>query len=153
MEAANKGVIRGREASGSKSMSYGISIELNSFEQITSHFDTKHHHRKFSSRLDDFMRLSNAIVVTPGGVGTLLELYFSWQLVQVGHLPVRPIILLGKDFWQGLIDWMKEKQLKGGLVSPGDFDWIAVVDTPEEAVKIIKEEHAKFNALRANKTS
>lgn len=144
MEAANKGARAGRAESKSKSKSFGISIQLDFEKRPNEHLDIKHHHRKFSSRLDDFMRLSNAVVVTPGGIGTLLELYFSWQLLQVGHLTDRPIILLGYNFWHGLIDWMKEQPVTAGLVSPGDFRWLQIVNTPEEAMAIIREEHQKF---------
>ncbi len=148
MEAANKGVKAGKLQSGSKSKSFGISIDLGRFEPPNEHLDIKRHHKKFSSRLDDFMRLSNAVIVTPGGIGTLLELYFSWQLLQVEHLSGRPIILLGRGFWQGLIEWMKEKQITAGLVSPGDMRWIEIVDTPEEAMEIIRKEHQSFTAGR-----
>ena len=144
MEAANKGVLAGREESGSKSKSFGISIELDFEKHPNLHLDIKHHHRRFSSRLDDFMRLSNAVVVTPGGIGTLLELYFSWQLLQVGHLAERPIVLLGRDFWGGLMEWMKSTQVKQNLVSPGDMHCITMVDTPEEAMEVIGEEYDTF---------
>ncbi|MCB0359168.1 MAG: TIGR00730 family Rossman fold protein [Bdellovibrionales bacterium] len=145
MEAANKGVLQGKKESGSKSKSFGISIELPFEADDNEHLDIKHHHRRFSSRLDDFMRLSNIIICTPGGIGTLLELYFSWQLLQVGHMTERPIILLGKDFWSGLIEWMKEHQIQQGLVSAGDLRWIQIVDTPNEAMEIIRVEFQHFN--------
>ncbi len=147
MQAANSGVQDGRDASGSKSMSYGLSIELGALgklERPSQHLDIKHHHNRFSSRLDDFMRLSNAVVVTPGGIGTVLELYFSWQLLQVQHLPYRPIIMLHEDFWSGLIDWMKEVQLDQGLVSEEDFRFIKFAKTPEEAMSLLENDHKQF---------
>lgn len=144
MEAANKGATEGRVASGSKSKSFGISIELGNFEPPNDHLDIKHHHKRFSSRLDDFMRLSNAVIITPGGIGTLLELYFSWQLLQVGHIPDRPIILVGREFWSGLIDWMRQKQAGAKLVSPGDFRWLHLVDYPNEVMEVIDEEFGRF---------
>jgi hypothetical protein len=145
MEAANKGVLAGKERSGSRSKSFGLTIELNAFEEDgNEHLDIKHHHRRFSSRLDDFMRLSHAVIVVPGGIGTLLELYFSWQLLQVGHLQSRPIILVGKSFWGGLLEWMHEQQESHGLVSPGDFQWATIVDTPEEVRAIIDPHHEAF---------
>lgn len=144
MEAANKGAKLGQQEKNSRSMSFGISIELD-FEPVpNSHLDVKRHHHKFSSRLDDFMRLSHSIIVTPGGIGTLLELYFSWQLIQVKHLPMRPIVLLDEDYWTGLIEWMKEYPLERSLVSAKDFDCIKIVDTPEEAVEIITIDHQEF---------
>lgn len=145
MEAANKGVLSGKARSGTKSKSFGITIELNKFEEEPSeHLDIKHHHRRFSSRLDDFMRLSNSVIIVPGGIGTLLELYFTWQLIQVGHMPKRPLILVGSEFWKGLIIWMRDVVSKEKLVSLGDLDFISIVDTPEEAIQIIKADFEKF---------
>ena len=144
MEAGNKGALKGKADSGSKSRSYGLSIELNAFESANDHLDVKHHHRRFSSRLDDFMRLSNAVIVMPGGIGTVLELFFSWQLLQVSHITSRPIILVGKDFWQGLIDWVRDVQVVGRLVSASDLHWIHIVDTPEEVMEIILNDYRVF---------
>lgn len=154
MEAANKGVLHGKENSGTKSKSFGITIELNKFEEEPSeHLDIKHHHRRFSSRLEDFMRLSNSVIIVPGGIGTLLELYFTWQLVQVGHMPSRPLILVGSDFWKGLMAWMKDVVTKEKLISPGDLDFVSIVDTPEEAIALIKPDLEKFKAERADPLS
>ncbi len=152
MEAANKGVVKGKKNSGSKSRSYGIAIQLNQFEPLNEHLDVKHHHKRFSSRLDEFMRLSHAVVVMPGGIGTLLELFFAWQLIQVGHIQVRPLILIGKGFWSGLISWIHEQLLGHGLISPGDVHWVHIVDKPDEAVEIIDREFQKFVAARDAKT-
>lgn len=151
MEAANKGVREGTRLSGSNSRSFGITIELGAIEPASEHLDIKHHHQKFSSRLDDFMRLSNAVVIVPGGIGTLLELFFSWQLVQVAHLSQRPIILLDSKFWEGLVAWMKDQQLGMKLVSPGDFNWLHLVDTPEQAMEVIKKEKEKFTSALKDK--
>jgi uncharacterized protein (TIGR00730 family) len=145
MEAANKGVLLGKKKAGSKSRSFGITIELNKFEEEASeHLDVKHHHRRFSSRLDDFMRLSNAVVVMRGGIGTLLELFFTWQLIQVGHVPERPLILIDKKFWEGLISWVNETVSGAKLISPGDMNFVKIVDTPEEAAEIIKNDYNSF---------
>ncbi|MBL7662178.1 TIGR00730 family Rossman fold protein [bacterium] len=145
MEAANKGLTEGRNETRSKSKSFGLSIQGGIEAKHTNmHLDIKQHHRTFSTRLDDFMRLSNAVVVMPGGIGTLLELYFFWQLLQIGHLTSRPIILIHAKFWQGLLDWMRKQQIDRGLVGPTDMRWIHVVETPAEALAIIKVEHQKF---------
>ncbi len=144
MEAANKGAKLGQEEKHSKSLSYGLSIQLDFEPEPNSHLDVKRHHHRFSSRLDDFMRLSNSIVVTPGGIGTLLELYFSWQLIQVRHIGFRPIVLMDKAYWTGIIDWMKNMPLERGLVSPKDFDCISIVDSPEEALEKISAHHKEF---------
>ena len=144
MEAANKGAKLGREEKDSGSLSFGLSIELDFEPEPNSHLDVKRHHHKFSSRLDDFMRLSNAVVCTPGGIGTLLELYFTWQLIQVKHIAPRPIVLLDSEFWKGGIEWMKNVPLSRGLVSEGDFDCLTIVDTPEEVFEIVSAHHKDF---------
>lgn len=152
MEAANKGAKLGKQEKNSRSMSFGISIELDFEPTPNMHLDVKRHHHKFSSRLDDFMRLSHSIIVTPGGIGTLLELFFSWQLIQVKHLSNRPIVLLDEEYWTGLIDWMKKFPLARSLVSAKDFDSIIIVDTPEQAVEIITKDYKDFVQRHAQKS-
>jgi predicted Rossmann-fold nucleotide-binding protein len=144
MEAANKGAQLGQQEKNSKSLSYGISIELDFEPTPNMHLDVKRHHHKFSSRLDDFMRLSHSIIVTPGGIGTALELFFSWQLIQVKHLSMRPLVLMDGEYWSGLIAWMKDFPLTRNLVSATDFDCIKIIDTPEEAVEIITKDYESF---------
>ena len=90
MDAANKGAKDG----GKKTRSIGLPIQLPHETTTNAHLDVKRHHKRFSSRLDEFMRISHAVVVTPGGIGTLLELFYTWQLIQVGHINPRPILLL-----------------------------------------------------------
>ena len=144
MEAANKGAKLGQGEKKSKSLSYGISIQLEFEPHPNMHLDVKRHHQRFSSRLDEFMRLSNAVVCTPGGIGTVLELFFVWQLIQVKHADPRPIVLMDKEFWSGMLDWFKEMPLNRGLVSEKDFQSIKIVDTPEDVLEIISEHHKKF---------
>lgn len=144
MEAANMGAKLGQEERQTKSLSFGLSIQLEWEPDVNSHLDIKRHHYKFSSRLDDFMRLSHSVIATPGGIGTVLEVFFTWQLIQVKHIEKRPIVLLDREFWTGMLKWMKEQPLGRALVSPGDFDYITLVDTPEEAAKIISKHHQDF---------
>ena len=119
MDAANKGAKDG----GRKSRSIGLPIELPFETDANMHLDVKRHHRRFSSRLDEFMRISHAVVVTPGGIGTLLEMFYTWQLIQVGHIEARPILLLGgKDMWKELLDWCRNWPLNMELMSPKDMD-------------------------------
>jgi uncharacterized protein (TIGR00730 family) len=144
MEAANKGAAFGRTERKTRSMTYGLSIELPFEPDYNKHLDVKRHHQKFSTRLDDFMRLSHSIICTPGGIGTVLELFFSWQLIQVKHISPRPIVLMGKDFWQGIVKWMREFPLAQKLVSAEDFDFIYIVDSAQEAASLIQDHHEKF---------
>ena len=144
MEAAHKGAKQGQAEKRNRSLSFGISIQLDFEPEPNSHLDVKRHHHRFSSRLDDFMRLSKSVVITPGGIGTLLELFFTWQLVQVKHIEMRPLVLMGREFWTGVIEWMKEMPLGRGLVSAPDFNCISIVDSPREVYEIISKHHAEF---------
>jgi len=144
MEAGNKGAKLGQEEKQSKSLSFGISIALDFEPEPNLHLDVKRHHHRFSSRLDDFMRLSNAVVVTPGGIGTLLELFFTWQLIQVKHIEPRPVVLMDRDYWTGVVDWMRAHTLERGLISAKDFDGISIVDTPEEVLEIVSKDHRAY---------
>ena len=80
----------------------------------------------------------------PGGIGTSLETYMIWQLLQVGYLKDRPLILLG-DMWHGLLDWMGKEMLPHKLISPEDLQIAKVVDSIEAAVQIIKVSKEKFD--------
>jgi uncharacterized protein (TIGR00730 family) len=149
MEAANKGARLGRQEKKTRSLSYGLSIQLEFEPEPNRHIDIKRHHHKFSSRLDDFIRLSHSVVCTPGGIGTLLEFYFVWQLIQVKHCSARPIVLLDKAYWEGLMTWMREVPLGRGLVGDKDFSMIHIVDTPEEVFEIISAHHGEFRQRTA----
>lgn len=142
MEAANRGM---HDAQNRLGQSYGITIELpRSQELANKHLDIKSEHRRFSSRLDEFMRLSHAVIVAPGGIGTLLELAYVWQLIQVGMIEPRPVILLGCGFWSGLTAWMDAQMREGGFISPHDMDWVHCVDRPEDALPFIKTALEQF---------
>jgi uncharacterized protein (TIGR00730 family) len=140
MEAANRGAKDGSNAT----RSIGLPIQLPFESDANAHLDVKYHHRRFSSRLDEFMRISHAIVVTPGGIGTLLELLYTWQLIQVGHIQPRPVLLLGREMWTDFLTWMREEPLKRGLMNATDFDMIQLVDSVEEVMTCLEPEIQKF---------
>lgn len=141
MEAASAGHSAGDSLR--KADLIGLTIQL-PFEQSTNKYlELRKDFARFSERLEHFMALSQVLVVTQGGIGTMLELFFCWQLLQVGHSKFKPIILVGK-MWGKLIDWMKKYMLKENLVAPQDFRFIYQVDTPEEAMKIIDKYHRQF---------
>ena len=140
MEAANAGA---KEGSSSKSKSFGIRIDLPFEATPNEHLDIKFYHKRFSSRLDEFMRISHAVVVTPGGIGTLLELLYTWQLIQVDHISARPIILVG-DMWNGFFDWIKSEPLKAQLLDKSDLDNIIIVKNVHEVTKLLKPEIKAF---------
>lgn len=142
MEAANRGVL---DVVQRESRSFGLPIDLPALnEPINRHLDVKSSHRRFSTRLDEFMRLSNAVVVAPGGIGTLLEMLYVWQLLQVGLTNDRPVILLKREVWGGLLQWMHTVLLGHGFISHSDFRWITLVDTEEEVIARIAQAHERF---------
>jgi len=105
MEAANKGHRDGRKNGDTHSL--GLTIKLPREQESNRHLDIKEDFDRFSDRLDHFMYLSNVVVVAPGGVGTMLEFFYTWQLVQVKHICDIPIILLG-DMWPELVKWIEK---------------------------------------------
>lgn len=139
MEAANAGA---KEGSGD-SRSFGLHIELPFEADTNSHLDVKYHHRRFSSRLDEFMRISHAVVITPGGIGTLLELFYTWQLMQVDHISARPIILMG-DMWKGLIEWLEHFPVKDKLMDQKDFDRLVFASSSDEVLKLLQPSIDQF---------
>ncbi len=135
MNAANRGHHAGRGKNHTHSV--GLTIKLPMEQRDSFHLDIKEEFARFSGRLDKFMKLSNVVVVAPGGVGTALEFFYTWQLVQVNHICNTPIILLG-PMWEGLIKWLKTQPVKKGLISKSDLDSIFCVKNVSEAMKLIK---------------
>ena len=141
MEAANSGAIEGQIES--RARSFGLAIHLPSEEQSNPFVDKVFRHRTFFSRLHHFVRLSSAFIVMPGGIGTALELFMVWQLLQVKHMKEHPVILVG-TMWTGLIDWIRATMVERGLVSPPDLDVVSVVGSSEEAIPIIQASYDRF---------
>ena len=145
MEASNKGA---KMVEGHRSRSIGLPIQLHTFEGGPNpHLDVKREHRRFSSRLDEFMRISHAVIVTPGGIGTILELFYTWQLLQVHHIEPRPIIFMG-EMWPELIQWMKKWPLQEKLMSELDFQAITVCQTVEEVIRALEPSILAFQAKK-----
>ena len=140
MEAANLGHQEGKKKSRVETHSIGLGIKLPHEQVFNKNVGESKTFNRFSNRLDNFMLLSNIVVVAEGGVGTLLELFYTWQLMQVKHICHIPIILLGKQ-WKGLIKWLKKEPLKRGFFSKEDLELLFVVKNAEEAMKIIEKAH------------
>lgn len=133
MEAGNKG------ASIAGGTSVGLNIDL-PFEQHDNPYidpDKSLDFDYFFVRKVMFVKYSQGFVVMPGGFGTLDELFEAITLIQTHKIGKFPIILVGSEFWTGLLDWIKNIMLKEGNISPGDLDLIKIVDTPDEVVEII----------------
>jgi uncharacterized protein (TIGR00730 family) len=147
MEAANRGVLAAKRK---RSRSYGLPLELPSLvEPPNRHLDIKSAHKRFSSRLDEFIRLSHAVVVAPGGIGTLLELMYVWQLLQLRTVDHRPVVLLGRDYWGGLLDWVREMPAELALLDRHDLEHLQVVDRPGEVLEKLQPAHQAFLARKA----
>jgi len=136
MQAANKGHRDGRKSQDVQS--FGLNIKLPEEQKANRHLDIKEEFHRFSERLDTFMMLSNAVVVAPGGVGTLLEFSYAWQLVQVRHIHDIPIILLG-TMWARFLKWIERYPLKRGFLDAEDLNNLFLAKNYTEAFGIIKQ--------------
>ncbi|MCS6985232.1 MAG: LOG family protein, partial [Leptospiraceae bacterium] len=112
MEAATRGAKEGQREAQSKAKAVGLHIQGG--YASNSYLDIKRTHPKFTSRLEEFFRMSMVFIVMPGGIGTLLELFYAWQLLQEFSKTKQPMILVGTEFWRGLLDWMRNSPLALG---------------------------------------
>jgi uncharacterized protein (TIGR00730 family) len=131
MEAANKGAFEG------KSMSIGLNIQLPHEQQTNQYQDISQSFRHFFARKYMFVKVAAAYVVMPGGFGTLDELLEALTLIQTGKSPRIPLILVGTEFWAGLLDWFRERLVAENMINPEDVDLIQVIDEPEGVVAAI----------------
>jgi uncharacterized protein (TIGR00730 family) len=132
MEAANRGA---SEAGG---MSVGLGIELPFEQELNEWVDVGISFRYFFVRKTMFVKYAQAFVILPGGFGTLDELFEALTLVQTRKVTRFPVILLGTEYWSGLVDWVRDTMLAEGTISPGDLDLITVTDDVAEAVTVIR---------------
>lgn len=141
MEAGNMGAKKG------KGKSVGLNIDL-PFEQDANLFidnDKLISFNHFFVRKVMFVKYAQGFIVLPGGFGTLDELFEAITLIQTEKIGKFPIILVGSDYWKGLIDWIKKTAMETeNNISPGDMDLVRIVDEAEEAVEIINEFYSKY---------
>ncbi len=136
MQAANAG----HKSVNNGAHSIGLNITL-PFEQEDNKFlDIKKNFDRFSGRLDAFMSLSDAVVVATGGIGTILELFYTWQLVQVKHLCETPIVLFG-EMWGPLLEWLERDVQARGLFDPKDMHNIFHINSADKVVEFIRKVH------------
>jgi len=132
MEAGNRGAKEG------KGQSIGLNIHLpreqhpNDFQDLSLHF------RYFFVRKLMFVKYAMAYVIFPGGFGTMDELFESLTLMQTNKIRRFPVVLFGRDYWSGLVAWMRDKMLGDGNIDEKDFDLFAIVDDPLDVVRIIE---------------
>ncbi|WP_323755531.1 TIGR00730 family Rossman fold protein [Roseivirga sp.] len=140
MEAGNKG------AKSEKGKSVGLNIELPHEQGSNIYIDPDKliSFDYFFVRKVMFVKYSQGFVIMPGGFGTLDEMFEAITLIQTNKIGRFPIVLVGRKFWSGLIDWVKGTMLEEGNISPKDLDLISIVDTPTEAVTVIDEFYSKY---------
>jgi uncharacterized protein (TIGR00730 family) len=144
MQAANEGAAEAGE--GGRSRSYGVRIDLPFEQEVNPFVELEVEHRTFFTRLHQFVFMSDAFVVVPGGIGTALETLMVWQLLQVRHLDDRtPLILIGK-MYSRLVDWAHEHMLnpRFPLASPEDMKIPLCVNTADEAMTVIRKHHSTW---------
>jgi uncharacterized protein (TIGR00730 family) len=136
MQAANEGAAS--TSSGGRSV--GIRVELPFEQEVNPFVTTAFEHRTFFTRLHHFVLASDAFVVAPGGIGTVLETMMIWQLLQVRHLADTPFILIGK-MWPGLVEWAREVMLSTDqpLANPDDLALPLCVATADDAIAHLRE--------------
>jgi hypothetical protein len=141
MEAANKGAQKG----GGKSVGLNIALP---FEQKHNDFidgDKCINFDYFFVRKTIFLKYSQGFIGMPGGFGTIDELFESLTLVQTNKIAQFPVVLVGKDYWTGMMDWIKTTMLEEeNNINPGDLDLFKIVDTADEAVKHIVDFYSKY---------
>jgi uncharacterized protein (TIGR00730 family) len=143
MQAANEGAAAAKAPERSRSV--GIRVELPFEQEVNPFVELAFEHKTFFSRLHHFVLTSDAFVVTPGGIGTVLELMLVWQLLQVKHVHDAPLVLVGK-MWAELVDWARKNLLKPelNLANPEDMTIPRCINTGDEAIALIREHHAKW---------
>ena len=133
MEAGNKGAQEG------KGKSVGVNIKLPMEQEANAFTDPQLELNYFFVRKVMFIKYAQAYVGMPGGFGTLDEIFEAITLIQTKRIKPFPVILVGTEYWSGLLDWIKDTLLKKNLISADDIDLVRLTDDPDEVVKIIKQ--------------
>jgi uncharacterized protein (TIGR00730 family) len=133
MEAANKG------AKESHAQSIGLNIELPFEQGLNPYVELGLEFHYFFTRKVMFVRYASGFVVFPGGFGTLDETFEALTLIQTGKIQHFPLVLVGTAYWEGLVDWLRERMLGLGMISPEDMDLFVLTDDPQEVLRVVRE--------------
>ena len=133
MEAGNKGA---REGGGA---SVGLHIHLPHEQDCNPYVDIRCNFRYFFVRKLMFVKYANAYVVMPGGMGTIDELSEAFVLAQTKRIKPFPIILYGKEFWTGMIDWVRKVMVRDGYINESELDLMVIKDSPEEVLQHLQQ--------------
>ena len=140
MEAGNKGAKNG----GAPSVGLNIDLPFENSSNPYIDLDKNMNFDYFFIRKVMFVKYSQAFVVMPGGMGTLDELFEAITLIQTQKIDKFPIILVGSEFWRGLIDWIKKTLIDEATISLKDLELISIVDSPDEVIQIIEEFYSNY---------
>ena len=147
MEAANRGA---QEAGG---LSIGCNIELPFEQDINPYVDLGIEFRYFFVRKTMFVKYAEAFVIFPGGLGTMDELFEALTLIQTGKVEHFPVVLVGRDYWRGLMTWITGTVLDQGKISPEDLELTTVTDDLDEVVQVIVDRHESRQHMLSEKLS
>jgi uncharacterized protein (TIGR00730 family) len=152
MQAANEGAAAADAAE--RVQSIGIRVDLPFEQEVNPFVEQAFEHQTFFTRLHQFVLMSDAFLVAPGGIGTVLESMMIWQLLQVRHLHDTPLVFVG-PMWRGLVDWVGAAMLRPGfeLASPADLNIPTCVDSADEAIAVVRAHRERWLAARAGSTS
>ena len=142
MEAANKGAHEG------DGLSVGLGIELPHEQGLNKYVDLGLNFRYFFARKTMFLKYSQAFVCLPGGMGTMDEFFEVLCMVQTGKVTNYPIVLMGTEYWSGLLEWMENTLAAGGYINEDDQELFLLTDDPDEAVAHIIERHKVMSDKR-----
>jgi uncharacterized protein (TIGR00730 family) len=135
MEAANRGAVMGG------GVSVGLGIELPTEMGLNDYVEVGLEFRYFFVRKTVFIKYSQAFVVLPGGFGTMDELFEALTLVATGKITRFPIVLVGREYWSGLLSWLKDTMLARANIGPAELALLNLADDPDEVVAIIRDAH------------
>ena len=133
MEAGNKGARR------AKGHSIGLNIQIPMEQKANRYIDTLLDFHYFFVRKVMFVKYAKAFVIMPGGFGTLDEFFEAINLIQTQRIPRFPVVLLGREYWEDMLAWLRDTVLKNGCISPQDLEIFKIADSPKDVVAIIKK--------------
>jgi uncharacterized protein (TIGR00730 family) len=147
MQAANEGACEANATEDDKSI--GIRIALPFEQDVNPFVEQAFEHGTFFTRLHHFVLASDAFVVAPGGIGTVLEAMMIWQLLQVRHIEGTPFLMVGR-MWPGLIDWARQSMLSSEmpLANPEDMELPRCLATADDAIAVLRDHHARWQQAR-----
>jgi uncharacterized protein (TIGR00730 family) len=142
MEAANRGACEAEAALADQDQpphnkSIGLGIELPFEQALNDWVDVGINFRYFFARKTMFVKYASGFIVLPGGFGTLDEMFEALTLVETRKVTTFPVVLVGTEYWSGLIEWMRGALAEDGLIGPHDLELLEVTDSPDEAVQLI----------------